>query len=96
MAAAAWASGVYGGVREHGQAATCLRACASKRASARRREAAFSLRSSFGEGGPAEAGNAVGGLFQHSHGLVIRVFQSPTGAKNRHDDNALAKIRLIA
>ena len=28
-AAAAWASGAYEGVRGHGQAATCLRACAS-------------------------------------------------------------------
>ena len=35
--------------------ATCLRACASKRASARRREAA-----------PAEAGNAAGGFFQQT------------------------------
>ncbi len=54
-------------VREHGKMATCLR------------EAAFSLRSHFGEGGPAacapklasaasaEAGNAGGGFFQHSH-----------------------------
>jgi hypothetical protein len=53
-------------VREHGLGETCLRACASKSASARRREAAFSLRSYFGEGGPAKAGNAGGGFFQHS------------------------------
>ncbi len=55
--------GRYEGVRGHGQGATCLR------------EAAFSLRSYFGEGGPAEAGKAAGYpigrtqgmLFQHSH-----------------------------
>jgi len=35
-------------VREHGKMATCLR------------EAAFSLRSHFGEGGTAKAGNAAG------------------------------------
>ncbi len=29
------------------------------------REAAFSLRSHFGEGGTAKAGNAAGGFFQH-------------------------------
>ena len=33
-AAATWMGGAYGGVREHGQRATCLRACASKRFSA--------------------------------------------------------------
>ena len=54
------------GIREYGEMATCLRACASKRASARRREAA-----------PAEAGNAAGlsavalakagGFFQQTH-----------------------------
>ena len=55
-AAAFWTSGTYGGVCEHGQGAICLRACASKRASAHRREAAFSLRSYFGEVGPAKAG----------------------------------------
>jgi hypothetical protein len=43
-AAAVWASGAYGGVREHDHAATCLR-----------------------EAAPAKAGNAAGGLFQHSH-----------------------------
>ena len=41
-------------VREYDKIATCLR------------EAAFSLRSHFGEGGPAKAGNAAGGFFQHS------------------------------
>ena len=42
-------------------------ALARRSASARRREAAFSLRSYFGEGGPAKAGNAGGGIFQHFH-----------------------------
>jgi hypothetical protein len=41
----------------------CLRACVSKRASARRREAAFSLRNYFGEGGPAKTGNDAGAFF---------------------------------
>ena len=45
----------YGTVREDGKASTCLRV------------AAFSLRSYFGEGGSAKAGNAPGGLFQHFH-----------------------------
>jgi hypothetical protein len=39
-------------------------ALARRSAPARRREAAFSLRSHFGEGGPAKAGNAAGGFFQ--------------------------------
>lgn len=47
--------GAYGGVCEHDQEASCLHACASKRASARRREAA-----------PAKARNAADGIFQHS------------------------------
>ena len=41
-------------------------ALARRSASTRRREAAFSLRSYFGEGSPAKAGNAAGDLFQHS------------------------------
>ncbi len=41
-------------VREYDKRATCLRV------------AAFSLRSYFGEGGPAKAGNAAGDFFQHS------------------------------
>jgi hypothetical protein len=42
-------------------------ALARRSAPARRREAAFSLRSHFGEGGPAKAGNAAGGFFQQTH-----------------------------
>jgi hypothetical protein len=38
-APATWTGGAYEGVREHGQGATCLRACA-RSASARRRETA--------------------------------------------------------
>jgi hypothetical protein len=41
-------------------------ALARRSAPARRREAAFSLRSHFGEGGPAKAGNAAGGFFQQT------------------------------
>ncbi|MEO8328346.1 MAG: hypothetical protein ABI618_21070 [Nitrospirota bacterium] len=55
--------GAYGGVREPDHGATCLRACASKRASARRREAA-----------PAKAGNAAGGPFDFAQGMF---FQQP-------------------
>ncbi len=41
--------------------------------------------------GPTQAMNS-----QDSLVLIVGLFQSPTGAKNGHNDNPLAKIRLIA
>jgi hypothetical protein len=48
-AAVAWAGGAYRGVREHGQAATCLR-----------------------EAAPAKAGNAAGGPFGLTQGMLFQ------------------------
>lgn len=38
---------------------------------------------------------ADGGIVQRSHVLIIGVLQRPAWSQNRHDDNALAKIRPI-
>lgn len=45
------------------------------------------------DGGPF--GQTQGMIVQRSPVLLIRMFQRPAGAKNRHDDNALAKIRPV-
>jgi len=54
-------------VRVHGaKSAKFVNAEGSGKASTCLREAAFSLRSHFGEGGTAKAGNAAGDFFQLS------------------------------
>jgi hypothetical protein len=91
-AAATWTGGAYEGVREHGQGATCLRACA-RSPSGRRREAAPAGRerrwpacraysaevSSFGYEG-RELRRRHRGIFQHFYEgkrTSVREIQAP-------------------
>jgi len=61
-AAAAWARGAYGGVREHDQGATCLRVAAP----------GLRSRSYFGGVGSAKAGNVAGGPFDITQGILFQ------------------------